>query len=151
MRAYIIRSHARGFTLIEIMIVVGILGLLAALITPAFLRARLNANESVAIQCARTLYTALESYRSQETPPTYPDDLVDLSGALPAYVDSILTSGTRSGYDYSYEKLSDNEYTLNLDPVSVGVTGVRYFYVDESGVMRTNETAQADSGDPALE
>jgi len=76
----------KGFTLVEIMIVVAIIALLAAIAIPNLLRARLNANESTAIAALRTVSTACESYRSAQNPPTYPADLPTLANANPPYI-----------------------------------------------------------------
>ena len=59
----------KGFTLVEIMIVVAIIVLLAAIAIPNLLRARLSANEATAIAAMRTLSTAYESYRAAQSPP----------------------------------------------------------------------------------
>ena len=63
----------KGFTLVEIMIVVAIIALLAAIAIPNLLRARHNANESAAIGSMRTFSSALESFRAAQT--SYPSAL----------------------------------------------------------------------------
>ncbi len=136
MRAHYFRHHARGFTLIEIMLVCAIMGLIAAMALPNYLRARVSANEMVAIEVCRTLSTALEGYRAAQSPPAYPPDLAMLSNDLPPYLDSVVTRGTRQGYDYVYTRVNDNRYTVVGTPQTATVTGVRSFFVDESGVIR---------------
>ncbi len=149
MRPY--RRRLAGFTLVEIMIVVAIIALLAALLYPNFLRAKLQANETSAIESMRALSTALESYRGVQTPPDYPDDLIELSDSVPPYVDSIITSGTRQGYDFEYERVDEAQFTLNGDPITSGVTGNRGFYVDETGVIRVSDSGSADGTSPPLQ
>lgn len=140
-----IRRGQKGFTLVEIMIVVAIIALLAAVAIPNLLRARHNANESAAIGGVRTLVSALESFRAAQTPPTYPADLVELSDADPSYVDATMTGGAaRQGYTFEYAQVSAGEYTLTADPEVANVTGTRVFFVDESGVIRLDDAA----GDP---
>lgn len=137
-----------GFTLVEIMIVVAIIALLAAIAIPNLLRARLNANESAAIAAMQTLSTAAQSYRSAN--PTYPAALTNLSGATPPYIDSVLGAGAKQGYNFVLTGVT-NAFTATAGPQSVGTTGSRYFFVDESGVVRSNASATATSASSPIE
>ena len=137
-----------GFTLVEIMIVVAIISLLAAIAIPNLLRARHNANEAAAIAASRTISTACESFRSAQTPPTYPANLAALSGAVPPYIDGGLGGATaaanaKQGYFYTYALVNANQYTCTASPAVAGTTGTRVFFVDESGVIRLNNAAGA--------
>jgi len=124
------------------MIVVAIIALLAAIAIPNLLRARLNANESTAIAALRTVSTACESFRAAQNPPSYPAALSDLSGATPPYIDATLGGGTKSGYTFTYNTQTDaNQYTCTAVPVTANVTGIRSFFVDESGVLRVGTDA----------
>ena len=129
------RLTKRGFTLVEIMIVVAIIILLAAIAIPNLLRARLNANEAAAIGALRTLSTACESYRAAQTTPAYPDALTTLSGATPPYIDSTLCGGAKQGYNFTYTRSSNNQYTIVASPATPGVTGNRTFTLGEQGVI----------------
>lgn len=133
------RLGKKGFTLVEIMIVVAIIILLAAIAIPNLLRARHNANESAAIAGLRTISTACESWRAATTPPSYPtaaQGLAALGAAVPPYIDNTLAGGTKQGYTYAYVFGDANTYTCTATPVTVGVTGTRIFFVDQSGVIR---------------
>ena len=139
--------HRKGFTLVEIMIVVAIIALLAAIAIPNLLRARHNANESAAISALRTLSTAAESYRAAQTPPVYPVALSNLSGSTPPYIDTALSGATASaaakqGYWYSYTTGNSGQtFSCTGTPQVSGTTGSRVFFVDESGVLRLTNAA----------
>jgi prepilin-type N-terminal cleavage/methylation domain-containing protein len=135
------RLGKRGFTLVEIMIVVAIIILLAAIAIPNLLRARHNANESAAIGAQRTISTAAESYRAAQTAPEYCTSLAQLSSATPPYIDSTLGARSKQGYSFTFTRTNSNQYGCIASPVTVNVTGTRTFFVDESGVLRAGTNA----------
>jgi prepilin-type N-terminal cleavage/methylation domain-containing protein len=130
----------KGFTLVEIMIVVAIIVLLAAIAIPNLLRARLSANEATTIAAMRTVSTAAESFRAGQSPPAYPAALSCLSAATPPYIDSVLGGGNKSGYNFTWSG-SGNTYSVTAAPLVGNVTGVRSFFVDQSGVVRVGTTS----------
>ncbi len=140
-------DRRKGFTLVEIMIVVSILVTLAVIAIPGYLRARVIANESSAIASLRTVSTGCESFRATNTnaagQPAYPPDLATLSTENPPYIDPTLGGGTKQGYNFNYALVSANQYTCTAVPVTVNITGVRTFFVDESGVIRVTDAAGA--------
>jgi prepilin-type N-terminal cleavage/methylation domain-containing protein len=147
------RRSNRGFTLVEIMIVVAIIALLAAIAIPNMLRARHNANETAAIAAMRTISTALESFRANQTPTAYPVALLTLgpAGSNPPYIDPVLASGLKQGYRFTYFRVSNDLFTLSSVPTAFRTTGTRGFYVDQTGVIRVNPVGPAGPGSVPLE
>jgi prepilin-type N-terminal cleavage/methylation domain-containing protein len=146
--------RTKGFTLVEVMIVVTIIALLSAIAIPNILRSRHNANESAGLQSLRTLSTALEAYRANQTPPGFPRGLAQLGPGLsdPPYIDPVLAGGVKQGYRFQYNLVSRDRFFLFVQPTVFGVTGSRSFFVDETGVIRVSTTrARADGSSPALE
>ena len=129
------RLGKKGFTLVEIMIVVAIIALLAAIAIPNLLRARHNANESAAIATLRTISTAEESFRAVQNPNTY-GTLAQLAAAVPPYIDATLAGGAKQGYTFVMTGVpAANTYTCTATPQTVGTTGTRIFTVDQTGVI----------------
>jgi len=147
----IIRSKS-GFTLIEIMIVVGILLVLATLALPTMLRSRMNANELAAITHCRLISNSCQSFYSNAMPHTYPSALEDLAlpNSNPPYIDEILASGERQGYIFGYTLVDEDTFILKASPKSPGRTGIRYFYVDETGVIHNKDGEEAGPNDPVV-
>lgn len=149
-----IKDKRKGFTLIEIMIVVGIIVILVTIAIPLMLRSRINANEAAALANIRTIYNSCQSYYSNILPHSYPpsglNDLIS-PASTPAYIDSVLASGTKQGYQYSYQFINEEQFKLYANPAYTNRTGVRHFFVDETGVVRQDSQNQADENDPAVE
>jgi prepilin-type N-terminal cleavage/methylation domain-containing protein len=126
----------RGFTLIEIMVVVAIIALLAGIAIPLLLRVRLNANEGAIKAELRTFSSACEGYRAKQNPPTYPADVDALASGTNAYLDPswLLVDQPRHGYTISYA-VGEGRYSLLATPAVAHRTGVNTFCVDQSGVI----------------
>jgi len=143
----------RGFTLVEIMIVLAIVMTLATLVVSSVLRARHNANEVAAVAACKTIATACQNFYTNTFPHTYPAVLSDLTSPAsnPPYIDSVLAGGVKQGYNFTYVFIDAEGFTLNADPGVPGKTGTRHFFVDESGIIKANRDGQASSADPAVE
>lgn len=136
-----------GFTLVEIMIVVGIIVFLAAVAIPGILRSRLNANEASAIASMRAIAAAAATYRAVNT--AYPGNLSVFVNTDPPYVDAVLGSGTKQGYLFAFSGGTDS-FNATAAPETPNITGVRGFFVDASGVVRASATGAADASSTAI-
>jgi prepilin-type N-terminal cleavage/methylation domain-containing protein len=147
----------KGFSLIELLIVVAIILIIAAIAIPNLLRSRIAANEASAVGSIRTINTSEVTYAS-----TYPQSgfatLGNLGGAGGSatgagLIDSVLASGTKSGYVFAVTTGSttpSSTYDVVGDPQN-SQTGQRHFYSDQSGVIRFNVSASATNTDSPLQ
>jgi type IV pilus assembly protein PilA len=158
-----VRRTVRGFSLIELLVVVAIILILMAIAIPNFLRARIAPNEASAVENCRTISTANVIYWTTYGvgfAPSLSNFATPTSGNVSAIsaglLDDILVSGTKSGYVFTYVPLTPdsngyfNDYTLNADPLTIGVTGQRHFFTDEPAVIPVNLTVPASDTDPPL-
>ncbi len=157
------RNKQKGFSLIELLIVVAIILIIAAIAIPNLLRARISANEASAVSSLRTMNTACISYdTSYGQFPTAATDMGPSNGATPTsteadLLDSVLGSTVasttgKSGYLFTYAGSGTpvTTYTINADPVTQNGTGVRHFFTDQSAVIRANPSATASVSDSPL-
>ena len=139
----------KGFSLIELLIVVAIILIIAAIAIPNLLRSRIAANEASAVGSVRTINTSEVTYAS-----TYPNQgfgtlaqlgpADDGSGGTQTnagLIDSVLKSGTKTGYKLAVVVPTGTTpvptYTITANPVSPQ-TGTRRFCSDQSGVIRVD-------------
>jgi prepilin-type N-terminal cleavage/methylation domain-containing protein len=134
------KKTQKGFTLIELLIVIAVIAILAAIAIPNLLASRKAANESSAVGSLRTLVSAQETYRSRQNPPTY-GALADLNTA--GLIDSVLAAGTKSGYDFAEAAVTDDTYEYTATATTQGSSGDRSFFVDQTGVIRSDPGAAA--------
>lgn len=136
-----------GFTLAEIMIVVAIVILLVTLAVPNILRSRVIANEGTALGNLRAINNACQLYSINNQ--SYPAGLSDLvePTSNPAYIDSVLATGQKQGYAFIYTLVSLDSFTVNANPLATGLLKGRYFYLDESGIVRGNSSGPAGPND----
>jgi len=146
------KSHTSGFTLIELMIVVSVIAVIAAIAIPNLLRSRLAANESSAAGAMRTISTSEVAFQQTGfqdadgdgagdygTLPQLADP--DGGGATEPFIDDVLGAGQKAGYTFTVNVVpgdpsTASTYTAIASPVSQNNTGVRQFFVDETGVIR---------------
>lgn len=155
------KNISRGFSLIELLIVVAIILIIAAIAIPSFLRSRVAANQASAVASLHTLNIAEATYSStygagfsidmQSLAPPGTTG-ADTSSTAAGLIDSALAAAVKSGYSFTYSPGAIdaagriNAYSFSAIPISSS-TGTNYYYTDESGVTRLNATTPANSTD----
>jgi type IV pilus assembly protein PilA len=152
------RKDQKGFSLIELLIVVTIILIIAAIAIPNLMKNKIQANETSAVESLRALTSAAILYSN--TYGGFPHELSDLgpapSGTAPTsasadLIDSVLGSGVKSGYKFTYAVTTTDpsgnvlSYSITATPVVAGTSGQRSFYTDQSGTIRNTLSGTADS------
>ena len=161
------KRQLRGFTLIELMIVIAIIAIIAAIAIPNLIEARKGSNEAAAIGSLRAIATAQAMYRDRDKDGNGINDYaVPDSGIFQTptqlgavgLIDQNLASGTKQGYNFYVRAVSDqlpaawdprNEFFVIAVPVAFGKSGDRLFYLDQTGVIRFATTNATINYDPA--
>ena len=164
------KENPRGFSLIELLIVVAVILVIAAIAIPNLMRSRAAANQASAVGSLHVIDTAEATYSSTYGgyTPTLGYLGPPISGTNPVpsgagLIDSILSGGspgatesTKSGYSFNYSPgVADSSgriyaYAVTAEPITPGSTGYNYYYTDQIGVIRQNSTTEASSTDSPL-
>jgi prepilin-type N-terminal cleavage/methylation domain-containing protein len=154
----------KGFSLIELLIVVAIILIIAAIAIPNLLRSRIAANEASAVGSVRTINTAETTYNSTYPTAGYTGTIGNLAGTgctaptstNACLIDTTLAGATtaataKSGYVFALAAVSSVGYTLNASPAQQGSSGIKGFYSDATAVIRSNVSGTASAADPAIQ
>ena len=148
----------KGFSLIELLIVVTIILIIAAIAIPNLVKSKMSANEAAAVETLRTLNTSVIMYSN--TYSGFPHAISNLgpstgsntpNSAAADLIDSVLASGVKSGYRFEYVPVTTDpagnvlSYTIAAAPVQPGTTGQRYFFTDQTGTIRASASGTADA------
>ncbi len=131
----------KGFSLIELLIVVAIILIIAAIAIPNLLKSRIAANEASAVGSVRTVVTTEVTYATSN-PDTGFTSLANLGTA--GLIDTVLSAGTKSGYTFGVDTAGGppaTQFGIVGNPVTRGTTGQRSFCGTEDGVLRYDQGA----------
>jgi len=130
--------------------------IIAAIAIPNLLRARMAANEASAVGSLRVINTAVVTYTAKygSLPPSLvvlgPPPNGSESANAADLIDSVLASGTKSGYVFVYQ-VHGTEYGVMANPATQGTTGTRYFFLDQTGVVRVETSHPASAESPPIQ
>lgn len=147
-----------GFTLIELMIVVAIIAIIAAIAIPNLIRSKMSANESSSVSGIRTISTAEISYKAAAmeidsvTGVGQYGDLTELGSGTEPFIDSVISSGAKSGYTYVIAAINHSSaptFTATSFPVAPR-TGIKSYFVDDTGIIRFSGVAGVNASSSSL-
>jgi type IV pilus assembly protein PilA len=147
-------AKQKGFSLIELLIVVAIILIIAAIAIPNLIRARMSANEASAVGSVRSINTAEISYNATYPAIGFTSSLTRLGGtATPCipgtangcFIDAVLSAtnpAIKTGYSFQTgggscaASVPQNCYSVSANPTTANQTGVRSFCSYEDAVVR---------------
>lgn len=146
------RLADQGFSLIELLIVVAIILIIAAIAIPNLLQAKIATDEASAAESVRQIATAQIAYAAAYPTVGYAPSLVNLGGpaancapssATGCFVDSVVSGGSKSGYQlfsagFAPGGGANTTFVASSAPLAYGVTGLRLFCIVTDGVLRIN-------------
>ncbi len=151
------RNQQKGFSLIELLLVVAIILIISAIAVPNFLRSRMRANEASAVASVRAITTAAMTYSITYPDLNFPPSLAALGSATPCtassasstgacLIDEVLAAGTKSGYTFIWTGdglVPSVAFTLTAAPQVIGSSGQNMYCTDQAGIIRFDPTGAA--------
>lgn len=128
-----VRFNRKGFTLVEIMIVVAIIALLAAIAIPNLLRAKISANDALAASTLRTLSTSSETFATASN-GNYPTVMSQLTQATPPYLNENYCGQTIAGFTYACTQ-AVGSYQFTATPVTINTSGTTTLTMTTGGIL----------------
>ncbi len=139
-------KNQKGFSLIELLLVVGVILIISAIAVPSFLRSRMRANEGSAVASIRTIDAAAVTYSISYPDLGFPTSLNLLGGAEPCtpssamacLIDDNLAQGAKSGYAFVWSgdgATPSVSFTVTGAPLAAGSTGQSMYCSDQTAVI----------------
>jgi type IV pilus assembly protein PilA len=157
------KRRDKGFSLIELLIVVTIILIISAIAIPNLMRSKMSANETAAVGALKALTESAVMYSNSYG--GFPHTISNLgpssgspatSSAAADLIDSSLATGVKSGYKFTFTIVATDpagnvvSYAITAVPVTPGSTGQKAFYTDQSGTIRVSPNGTADSSSPPI-
>ena len=161
------KKNTRGFSLIELLIVVAIILIIAAIAIPNLLRSRIAANQASAVGSIRTINTAEITYASTYNtgyaaalsylgpPAAGANPTATDAGLLDSVLAGTANTSVKSGYSFNYTPAAVvqgriDTYDVTASPSTPGTTGSNFYFTDTSGVIRQNTSVLASAADSPI-
>lgn len=143
--------NQKGFSLIELLLVVAVILIISAIAVPNFLRSRMRANEANAVAAIRMIHTSAVTYAMTYPDIGYPAQLTSMGGVNPCsasstaacLIDNVVAQGVKDGYSYVWtsDGLTPSvAFSLTGTPQVVGSSGQRMFCTDQAGTVYYDPT-----------
>ena len=157
-------KRQKGFTLLELLIVLAIILVIASITIPSLIHMKINANETSAVAAIRAIQAAQTSYQATYTAQGYAGSLAALGGsdscapspANACLIDEVLTTGTKAGYNFAVACANsvnggNTTYVASGAPAAYNHTGARRFCATEKSLIRWDANTEGSTTPPTAE